>query len=91
MNRNRILSGLLAMAYMMDAGISGGGASACRAGMFVALPLSCVWFSDLMGRCVRHFERTDDTGTSPAQMIFILGWVLLLLPVLMFLVSMLAG
>ena len=48
------------------------------------LPLACIWFSDELGEYVGALPGPDITRKSPAWMVKIGGWVLLLLPVILF-------
>ena len=91
MNWNRILSVLLAVIYVIGAGMCVGGESAYKVGMFALFPLACIWFSDAMGGFVGQTGRGYITTTSPGLMVCIMGWILLLLPILAALISRLVG
>jgi hypothetical protein len=54
---------------------------------FVALPLACIWFSDEMGDYVGALPGPSIQKPSPAWMVSIGGWVLLLLPVVIWFFS----
>ncbi len=49
MSKNRFLSGLVAVIYIIAAFVTGGGEASCKVLLFVILPLACIWFSDAMG------------------------------------------
>jgi len=49
LSKNRALSGLLAVIYIVAAAFGGGAKAAFAVGMFVVLPLGCIWFSEPMG------------------------------------------
>ncbi len=91
MNWNRILSALLAMIYVIGAGMHGGGESAYKVGMFAILPLACIWFSEAMGGFIGQTGRGYITTTSPGLVVCIMGWILLLLPIITAIVSSLSG
>ena len=78
---NRILSGLVAVAYVVLASVFGGGELAFKTGMMVILPLACIWFSEAMGGFTGIAGTYAITQKSPAIFVCVLGWVLLLLPV----------
>lgn len=83
MTWNRILSGAVAIIYMLVAAFTVGAEGAFKVGMFVVLPLACIWFSEAMGGYVGPTGSGAITGASPAVLVCILGWVVLLLPVIL--------
>jgi hypothetical protein len=91
MNWNRILSSLLALLYICIAHADGGMVSVWKAGLFLILPLACIWFADTMGGYVGPIWRGSITGPTPRAVVCILGWVLILLPILIWLVEEIAG
>jgi hypothetical protein len=85
MNWNKILSGLVAFIYIVIAAIHGGAEMAFKIGIFLILPLGCIWFSDAMGGYVGLGLMAFDypiTKQSPGLLVCIMGWVVLLLPVI---------
>jgi hypothetical protein len=86
LSRNRIFSGLLAILYIIVAALGGGAATAFNVGMFVVLPLACIWFSEPMGRYVGPGWRGVITTPTPATLVCIAGWLLLLLPLAVWIV-----
>lgn len=82
MRWNRILSVLVAITYIVLAAVFSGGASAFKIGLFVILPLACIWFSDAMGGYTGFFGAGGYpiTQQSPGIFVRIMGWVVLLLP-----------
>lgn len=80
LSKNRALSGLLAVIYIAVAAFSGGAEAAFTVGMFVILPLGCIWFSEPMGGYVGPSWRGAITSPTPAVFVCIGGWLLLLLP-----------
>ena len=73
---------MVAGIYLVIAYAHGGGESAFKAGMFLILPLACIWFSDAMGGYTGPTTIIAMTGPSPGFAVFILGWLLLLLPII---------
>jgi hypothetical protein len=85
MNWNKILSGLVAIIYIVIAAIHGGAEMAFKIGIFLILPLGCIWFSDAMGGYVGLGLMAFDypiTKQSPGLLVCIMGWVVLLLPII---------
>ena len=80
LSKNRALSGLLAVIYIVVAAFGGGAKAAFAVGMFVVLPLGCIWFSEPMGGYVGPAWRGAITSPTPAVFVCIGGWLLLLLP-----------
>lgn len=80
---SRVLSLLLAAAYVVGACFLGGVEGVVNAGMFVVLPLGCIWFGDVLGDYTGYgLSRVAITKTSPGVFVYYLGWVVLLLPLL---------
>jgi hypothetical protein len=77
---NRILSGLLAVAYVAVAAYGGGAEAAFKTALFVVLPLACIWFSEAMGGYTGPSWRAAITAPTPGVFICIAGWLLLLVP-----------
>jgi hypothetical protein len=71
---------LLAVIYIVVAAFGGGAEPAFMVGMFVVLPLGCIWFSEPMGGYVGPVWRGAITSPTPAVFVCIGGWLLLLLP-----------
>ena len=91
MNRNRILSGLLAVAYVVAAYFASSAESAFKMALCTVLPLACIWFADAMGGFVGPTTMIAITGRSPGIVVCILGWVLLLLPLIIVIIDALTG
>jgi hypothetical protein len=82
MGWNRILSGLLAVIYIIT-GLAGGGAEGAFVTFgFVILPLACIWFGDAMGGYTGLTTSMAITSPSPGLMVCIAGWVFLLAPII---------
>ena len=82
LNWNRILSAALALIYIVGAFMGGGGEVGCKVLLFVILPLACIWFSDAMGGYTGLTMSMPITAPSPGLIVCILGWLLLLLPLI---------
>jgi CDP-diglyceride synthetase len=82
LNWNRVLSGLLAVVYLVAAFCGDGAEAGFKAAIFLVLPLACIWFSDAMGGYIGPAAGGPITNPTPGLMICIAGWLLLLLPVL---------
>ncbi len=80
LSKNRVLSGMLAVFYLVVAAFGGGAEVAFKVGVFVVLPLACIWFSEAMGGYVGPVWRGKITSPTPAIFVCIGGWLLLLLP-----------
>ena len=91
MNRNRFVSGSVAAIYLTVALWGRGAEAGFVVAAFLILPLSCIWFSDAMGGFVGPVWRGAITGPSPALLVRIAGWLLLLLPAIVGIVYALAG
>jgi hypothetical protein len=81
--RARVVSALVVLAYMILAVVFRGGECAFRLFLFCMLPLMCIWFPQFMGRDYRGIGLTFPrvvTHPSPPCVVFLLAWVLLLLP-----------
>ena len=86
MNWNRIISGLIAAAYIVFAGLRGGAEQAFKLGIFVIFPLACIWFPDATGGYVGPTLYGRINSPSPGILVLIFGWLLLFLPILLGLV-----
>ena len=79
---NRILSGVLAVGYVVAGFMSSGGETAFKALGFVVLPLACIWFSEPMGGFTGLSGNIWITAPSPSIFVCIAGWLLLILPLI---------
>jgi hypothetical protein len=76
------LSGLLAVIYILGAFVGEGAEAGCKVILLVIFPLACIWFSEAMGRYTGPAAGIAITATSPGLVVRILGWVVLLLPII---------
>ncbi len=79
MSWNRILSGLVAVSYVVFASFVAGAEGAFILALFAILPLACIWFSEAMGGYIGAVWRGSLTHSSPGLFVSIAGWLLLLL------------
>ena len=82
MRWNRILSALLAAIYVVGGFSLGGSGTGMKAVAFVVLPLACIWFSEPMGGYTGPTFPGSITSPTPALIVCIGGWLLLLVPVI---------
>ncbi len=82
MDWNRILSGVLAGIYLILAFVGGGIEAALRILLYLLLPLACIWFGDEMGDYTGIVRGQGITKSSPGWLVRILGWLLLLMPII---------
>ncbi len=87
--RSRTISALIIAAYVLFAYAFRGAEAALRLLGFCALPLMCIWFPEFMGsyRGSSGLSWPRFRAPSPATVVFILGWVVLGLPVVVLLLS----
>jgi len=86
---SRTLSLVIAMAYLAVACLTARSiakvfASLLIVGTALLLPLACIWFADELGEYVGVFPGPAINRKSPAWMVKVGGWILLLLPVIIF-------
>ena len=90
MNLSKILSLLFSISYLSAAYFSSGAENAFRMFGYLTLPMACIWFGDEMGSVTGGrfggFDGPVVTKTSPGCLVRFMGWVLLLLPVLLYLI-----
>lgn len=82
MRWNRLISVLVAVVYLAIAFAHGGMEPTFKIGMFLILPLACIWFADAMGGYTGLTTSMPITAPSPGVIVRILGWALLLLPLI---------
>ncbi len=90
--KSRILSGIIAVAYLVGAYFAADAETMWKVGLFLILPLACIWFSDAMGGYTGvGMGRGAITSTTPGCLVAFGGWLLLLLPVIIATVMALSG
>lgn len=80
MKISRGISGLIALTYLGVAYFMGGGEAAFKTGMFLILPMACIWFSDSMASSTRG-------SSTPGCFVLAGGWLILLIPVIVALIA----
>jgi hypothetical protein len=85
----RTLSLIIAAVYLGVTAISASSPSKLLVGLLVVcgallLPLACIWFGEEMGEYIGILPGPAITSKSPAWMVKVGGWVLLLLPAIVF-------
>ena len=77
----RAASVVVAIAYIVAAYVSSSWVDAVEVATGLLLPVACIWFPDALGTCVgfvgTQFVSEDSSGPG----VFIMGWVVLLLPI----------
>ena len=91
LNRNRIFSSLLASVYVVGGFVVGGGEGGFKVIGFVILPLACIWFSEAMGGYTGPSGSIWISAPSPGLIVCILGWLLLLMPLIIIAISYVAA
>jgi len=87
MNIGRILSALTAIAYLAAAFSLSSPQTGLRVMVFLLLPMVCIWYSEEMGEYTGYWGRSYIDEKSPGCMIALVGWSLLLLPVIIVLIT----
>jgi hypothetical protein len=85
---SKIISGAIAIAYLFWAYQTADGETTFRVGLFLILPLACIWFSSAMGDYTGfNFGALPPiTQTTPGCFVAFGGWLLLLLPIIFLLI-----
>jgi hypothetical protein len=81
---HRILSGVIALAYLVLGYWARGPEGVARVALGISLALACIWFGDAMGsaRGPVGLARPWITAATPGVMVRLGGWLLLLLPII---------
>lgn len=85
----RTLSLIIAVVYLVLTAISARSQAKVLSGLLITcgallLPLACIWFGDELGEYVGALPGPGINRKSPGWMVKIGGWVLLLLPLILF-------
>ena len=82
LNWSRTLSLSLALVYVALALVFAGAEGAVKTAFMAVLPLACIWGGEAMGGYVGPNWGGSITNSSPGLVFCILGWMLLLLPLI---------
>ncbi len=91
--KGRIISGAIAIAYLIGAYTLADVETTFRLGIFLIFPLACIWFSDAMGQYtgLNFLTRPAITKSTPGWLIAFGGWILLFLPIVIGLIVTFTG
>jgi hypothetical protein len=89
--RSKILSLIIAVIYLVIAGLAGGIGAIIRVCIMLVLPLGCIWFGTAMGGYTGTMRLHPITSSSPGWLVRIVGWILLLLPVIVLIIYLIRG
>jgi len=82
----RAASVVVAIANIIGAYVSLNWVDAIEAATGLLLPVACIWFPDALGTCVGFVGTQFVSEDSPGPGVFIMGWVVLLLPIPMWVI-----
>jgi hypothetical protein len=82
MNWNRALSGLVFLVYFILAYAKAGNEAGFMVLLFCLVPLACIWFGEAMRGYLGTAGMSGITEPTPGIIVCILGWLVLLLPVI---------
>jgi len=85
--KSRIISGFIGVIYVIGAALGASGETAFKAGIFLILPLTCIWFSEEMGNYSGRLMRGGPMTHTPGCLVAAMGWLLLFLPVIIGLIN----
>jgi hypothetical protein len=87
----RIISGLVAAGYLVLGFAAMGVGGAILMAAFVVFPLACIWFGKELGDYTGSMSLQYINAKSPARLVELAGWVILLLAPAVFLVTRMLG
>lgn len=83
----RIISAIIAILYITLIYYGGGGSIALKFGIYLLLPLACIWYSEEMGAFGGNMYGHSVTAKTPGCLVAFGGWILLLLPLIIAIVA----
>ncbi len=89
MEKEKLISVIISLIYLIVASIYVGIEGALKTLTFLVLPIACIWFSEAMGDWVGFFGRANITKQTPGCLVKFMGWILLLLPAIIFIFQIL--
>lgn len=84
---SRVISGFIALAYIVSAYVLGDSDAAFHIALFLMLPVACIWFSEDMGAYTGNLHLPSIQETTPGCVVAFGGWMLLFLPIVSGLVA----
>lgn len=84
---SRLLSLSLVLVYVAGTGVMVGIVSALKILAAMSVPLACVWFPEAMG----DYTLGRISKESPPSFVWVLGWIVLLLPLIVVAILWLQG
>jgi hypothetical protein len=91
LNKNRVASVIVAGIYIILGLLSRGAEGGFKVALFIVLPLACIWFGDAMGGYTGPTAGMSITESTPGLTVCIVGWILLLLPIIIGIIACVAG
>ncbi len=89
---SRVLSTGLSLAYVVGAYLHADLKTTIEIAMFCVLPMGCIWFPEAMGDYIGYAgSGRFITEASPAGAVAFMGWVVLLLPIIVYGITRLMG
>lgn len=87
---NKIVSLILSVIYLIIAFFNGGSELLIKTFLFLLLPLACIWFGEEMGKYTgpTFGIKPHITKESPGCLVVLMGWVLLILPLVLFIINL---
>jgi len=77
----RVLSSAICVLWLTIGGVAAGLEGVLRLGMFLVVPMACIWFSESLGEAVGFMSSgVYVSRSSPEWAVRLLGWVVLLMP-----------
>ena len=83
MTISKLLSTLLALAYIGVAQFAGGGGETLKRVGCLLLPMACIWFSDELGDYSGNLMLGGPMTCTPGFLVAAFGWLLLMLPLIL--------
>jgi hypothetical protein len=78
--RSQLVSAAISSIYVIAAFLSIGPVAGLEVLAFCLVPLGCIWFPEAMGDWDGSSLMTHINASSPRPLVWVLGWVVLLLP-----------
>lgn len=83
----RKISFLVALAYGIVGYSIKGAPGLVLAGVFLLWPLALIWFGDALGRYMGSMRLQHVTSETPGAFVKVFGWILLVLPAILWAVA----